>query len=135
MHFPRDELSFILGIDGYFYAIGGFGGGSNSCLSHVERFSLEKNKWEDLPELNTARRALTAVSMPDGIYVLGGFNGEKYLSSVEKLDMGSQIGSKWAFVEPMKRARCTAAAAPSPDHQFIYVFGGFDNQPLKQIEK
>jgi len=33
-----------------------------------------------------ARRALAAVSLPDGIYAIGGFNGTSYLSSVEKYD-------------------------------------------------
>lgn len=36
--------------------------------------------------MSVARRALAAVSMPDGIYSIGGFNGSSYLSSVEKYD-------------------------------------------------
>lgn len=30
------------------------------------------------------RRALTAVTLPDGIYAIGGFDGFNYLSSVER---------------------------------------------------
>ena len=35
----------------------------------------------------------------------------------------------------MNFARCTAASISSPDMQSIYVFGGFDNGPLKSVEK
>lgn len=37
-----------------------------------------------IANLNVARRALTAVTLPDGIYAIGGFDGFNYLSSVEK---------------------------------------------------
>lgn len=37
-----------------------------------------------LPEMNEARRALAAVALPDGIYAIGGYDGNKYLSTVEK---------------------------------------------------
>ena len=50
----------------------------------VERYNPEKDEWELVSSLNTARRALSAVTLPDGIYVIGGFDGFNYLSSVEK---------------------------------------------------
>jgi len=34
--------------------------------------------------MNVPRRALTAVTLPDGIYAIGGFDGFNYLNSVEK---------------------------------------------------
>lgn len=37
-----------------------------------------------LPEMNEARRALAAVALPDGIYAIGGYDGTKYLDTVEK---------------------------------------------------
>lgn len=37
--------------------------------------------------MNEGRRALAAVSMPDGIYAIGGYNGKDYISSVEKYDV------------------------------------------------
>lgn len=54
------------------------------CLSSVERFDPEKNEWELIASLNTPRRALAAVTLPDGIYAIGGFDGFNYLNSVEK---------------------------------------------------
>lgn len=37
-----------------------------------------------LPDMNSSRRALAAVALPDGIYAIGGYDGQQYLSSVEK---------------------------------------------------
>ena len=50
----------------------------------MERFDPEKNEWELIASLNTPRRALAAVTLPDGIYAIGGFDGFNYLNSVEK---------------------------------------------------
>lgn len=50
----------------------------------MERYDIEKDEWEIVASLNVARRALSAVTLPDGIYVMGGFDGFNYLSSVEK---------------------------------------------------
>jgi len=32
--------------------------------------------------MNDGKRALSAVALPDGIYVLGGYNGKEYLNDV-----------------------------------------------------
>jgi len=37
--------------------------------------------------MSTPRRALTVVTLPDGIYAIGGYDGSKYLNSVEKFDI------------------------------------------------
>jgi hypothetical protein len=34
--------------------------------------------------MDEGRRALNAVALPDGIYVLGGYNGSEYLNTVQK---------------------------------------------------
>ena len=39
-------------------------------------------KWYKVPSLNIQRRALSAASLADGIYAIGGFDGTKHLSSV-----------------------------------------------------
>jgi hypothetical protein len=40
MNMKRDELAACLGPDGRIYAIGGYGGVDNSCLSSAERFDF-----------------------------------------------------------------------------------------------
>ena len=43
--------------------------------------------------------------MLDGVYAIGGFDGEKYLNSVERMD--EKTGEWVDRVEGMKEARCT----------------------------
>jgi hypothetical protein len=35
----------------------------------------------------------------------------------------------------MNNARCTLAAIPSADYQYIYVIGGFNGNPLNVVER
>ena len=70
--------------------------------------------------------------MPDGIYAIGGYDGTKYLNSVEKLDIMRGV---WVELAPMKHARCTLSAVPTPDCQFIYAIGGFNGTALRVIER
>jgi hypothetical protein len=46
----------------------------SKCLKSVERFDFYLNKWEEVAELNVPRRALTAVTLPNGIYAIGFLN-------------------------------------------------------------
>ena len=35
----------------------------------------------------------------------------------------------------LNQPRCTLSAVATPDNLFIYVFGGFDNGPLDDVER
>lgn len=50
------------------------------------------------------RRALSAVTLADGIYAIGGFDGQNYLSSVEKYD---EYTNTWTMITAMNHPRCT----------------------------
>lgn len=50
----------------------------------MEAFDFDKQRWEIVAEMREGKRALNAVALPDGIYVLGGYNGKEYLSEVTK---------------------------------------------------
>mmetsp|Transcript_27053 Transcript_27053/g.26687 ORF Transcript_27053/g.26687 Transcript_27053/m.26687 type:complete len:111 (-) Transcript_27053:3-335(-) len=78
------------------------------------------------------RRALSAVTLPDGIYAIGGYDGGKYLKTLEKFDI--RMG-KWINLASMKYARCTLSAVVSPDCQFIYAIGGFNGSALAVVER
>jgi influenza virus NS1A-binding protein len=86
MLMKRDELAVTIGPDNKIYAVGGYGGPDNSCLSTAERFDPVTGQWEMLPPLKEHRRALSLVALPDGVYAIGGYNGKDYLSSVERYD-------------------------------------------------
>ncbi len=62
--------------------------------------------------MQDARRALAVVAMPDGIYAIGGYDGTKYLATVEKFCL---MASKWVKVKQMSTARCTLTAVASVD--------------------
>ena len=78
----REELGLAFGPDKKIYAIGGYNG--KECLKSGERYNIEAKKWEQIAPMNTPRRSLCAVALPDGIYVMGGYDGAHYLSSCEK---------------------------------------------------
>lgn len=94
MIFRRDELAATLGPEGYIYAIGGYGssgGVSSESLNTVEWYNFDKGMWELIGSMNEKRRALSAVSLPNGVYAIGGF-GKTYLNTVEWYD--SEL-NKW----------------------------------------
>ena len=67
-----------------------------------------------MPGLNFERRALAAAALADGIYAIGGFDGENYLNSVEKYEEGSE---SWVLAPPLKKGRCTHSAISVFDSQ------------------
>lgn len=82
MNTARDELS-LVHANGYLYAIGG-GGNDGENLRSVERYDLGLNRWEPVENMLIPRRAHSVVSLGSSIYVFGGFDGLKYLCSVER---------------------------------------------------
>lgn len=57
--------------------------------------------------MNQPRRALAAAVLADGIYAIGGFDGNSYMNSVQKFEEGEK---EWIYAAPMKQARCTHSA-------------------------
>lgn len=90
----REEFGLVCNPDGkHLYAIGGYNE-SLQCLSSVERYSFATDTWEKVADLDRPLKALGAVSMPDGIYAIGGFDGvdQKYCADVHKYDIS---GNTW----------------------------------------
>ena len=128
----RDELAGTVGPDLNLYAIGGYGGSDMTCLSSGERYCLETGTWKEIAAMSTPRRALSVVTLPDGVYAVGGYDGSKYLKTLEKYDI--RMG-KWIGLAQMKHPRCTLSAVTSPDCQFIYAVGGFNGTALNIVER
>ena len=139
----RDELAVVVGPDRCVYALGGFGGNRNATLRTVERFDVHTQDWQPIAPMKEPRRALSAVALPDGIYVIGGYNGaaqgvkgktqtQQYLSSVEKYDFATR---RWSSVAKLNEPRCSLAAVASQDCQYIYAIGGFNGAPTDTVER
>ena len=101
------------------------------CLNSVEKYNLTTGVWEPAASMNVPRRALATVTLADGIYAIGGYDGANYLNTVERYD---EEKDQWVVVAPLNHARCTLAAVATPDLQAVYVFGGFDGGPLSSVE-
>ncbi len=74
MNHYRDQLGLVLGFDGYIYACGGINQ-SGSVLASCERYNESKSRWEIVASMNKPRRSFTLVSLPHGIYAIGGYDG------------------------------------------------------------
>ena len=98
----------------------------------VEKYDFEKGNWCKIEDMNQNRKAACAVFMPDGIYVMGGYDGCQYLKSCEKYDFQ---GRKWKYISDMNYSKCHFSAVTSNDFQFIYTIGGYDSRPLSYIER
>ena len=131
MNHKRDELAAVVGPDLNIYAIGGYNNEA-LVLDSAEVYLLETEIWEEIPNMLNPRRALSAVSLPDGIYVIGGYNGTTYLKDVEKYDHRNKI---WVSLASMKYPRCTLSCVASGDCQFIYAIGGFNGNALNVVER
>ena len=128
----RDELAAVHAADGCIYVLGGYGGGDMTCQATCERLESDMKTWRPVSSMNTPRRALGAVSVGNSIVAIGGYDGAKYLNTVERLDM--QTG-KWSYMRSMSTARCAFAAVVSPDQKYIYAVGGFNGTALSEVER
>ena len=67
--------------------------------------------------------------MPDGIYVLGGYDGHRYLNQVEKLDI---TRNEWIALTPLLTGRCSFSYVS--DNKQIVIVGGYNGQTLDLVE-
>eukprot|EP00347_Sterkiella_histriomuscorum_P017673 403348434 len=128
---PREEFALVLGPDQKLYAIGGYNP-QDGCISSVEAFDFDKQQWEIVTQMEEGKRALNAVALPDGIYVLGGYNGKEYLNTVQKYDL---MTHKWQSMRGMNTSRGTFSALAAQNCNYIYAIGGFNGQPLDHVER
>jgi len=63
---------------------------TRATTDHVEFYSLETGQWEVVGSLNEARRGLKLIFVQDTLYAMGGFNGKRYVSTVEKFDFATK---------------------------------------------
>ena len=71
------------------FAIGGHNA-SQGVLNSIEKYDSKTGKWTSkkckLAEGSKGLSAHQAVTLPDGIYIMGGFDGDSYLDNLWRLD-------------------------------------------------
>lgn len=68
----------------------------------MECYHPENNAWTDMPSMKVSRSGAGVAVLNQYIYVVGGFDGSRQLSSVERFDTDRQT---WETVTPMKTSR------------------------------
>ena len=71
------------------FVTGGFGG---SYLGSAEKYSTRQDKWTTLPSMNSKRRGHGLIAFKGRLLAFGGYDGSKYLCSMESLDPESTNG-------------------------------------------
>lgn len=59
----------VLAVDGWIYAVGGYDGVSQ--LKSVERYDIERDRWEFVASMRSPRSALAVALLGGKIYALG----------------------------------------------------------------
>ncbi|XP_043910855.1 kelch-like protein 10 [Protopterus annectens] len=106
--------------DVIFFAVGGWSG--DSPTNAIEAYDARANKWVDVTFEGEAARTYHGVAFLEGyMYIIGGYSGEDYLSSVRRFD---PVRRTWQQVAPMHSSRCFVSVTVL--NGFIYALGGFD---------
>lgn len=111
-----------------------FGGWSaSSAVSMIETYDVRVNKWYTLHQKEkTGIRAYHGmVWFQEEIWIIGGFDGRIYFSTVESFD---PVTKKWTRRACMETKRCYVSTAVLQDG--IYACGGYDgNNRTETCEK
>ena len=77
------------------YITGGFSD-TEKALDSVMKFDLSTREWTDAPAINQARLGHSSCVLGSKLYVFGGRDGERYLNSLEVLNVPSN--NLWSIV-------------------------------------
>ncbi|KAM9214926.1 kelch-like protein 10 [Leptosomus discolor] len=104
------------------FAIGGWSG--ENPTNAIETYDARADQWVNVPCEEEGPFAYHGTAHLQGfIYVIGGFDGVEYFSSVKRFD---PLRKTWREVAPMHSRRCFISIAVLNDH--IYAIGGFDGE-------
>jgi len=108
------------------YAIGGEN--EYGILNHCEYYDIKENKWIVVGQLHGARCNLSACSLDNSIYVIGGWN-KSYLNTIEELDVSS---NKWEIVKIKEKSLkpIQVAGVVGIIGNEILIFGGYQEGEL-----
>ncbi|KXJ24275.1 Kelch-like protein 17 [Exaiptasia diaphana] len=118
-------------VDGNIYVVGGFDG--TSTVNTMESFSIQTNRdiWNstEVQPMRDRRSFPCAVVCDDSMYVMGGYDGNDTLRSVE---MYNFLTNQWTAMPSMFVPRSNAGAAVF--NKKIYLVAGWDGISLNSVE-
>lgn len=108
-------------LDGKIFAIGGHAGLSGEMLKSGEVYTIATNQWAPIADMNHPHSHFASVVLAGDIYVVGGFNGVHYQTSIERYTVAED---RWTVVGHLAgpRSDCSAVVANGR----IFVLGGFN---------
>lgn len=118
--FRSDACAFAFGKK--IMIVGGFTG--TSINSSTEILDTSSGTWTDGPSLSVPRSGCKSVVLGNTAYVIGGYDGQHRLSSVERLNL--DFPSRWESCASLNVQRSNFGAATCEGR--IVVGGGFDGQ-------
>ena len=108
----------------YVFAIGGVDSHDKSLLvASVERYTIETDSWETVTHLDAPLVGMSVATLPDGIYILGGFDPARQVCSKRVIRLDPQSLSLEEMTE-MRMARSNFTASTAASCSQIYAVGG-----------
>lgn len=115
----------------YFYVVGG-STGKHKATNKCEMYSIEENKWSDIPMLNEAKFSHSLCMFNDEfLFAFGGFGDNHKLSAtIERLNITPEkIGTtKWVKLQVSLPANISSAAAFQLNMKQIVICGGWNKE-------
>lgn len=120
-HLPSTRWQFSMAsIDDSICFIGGYNLENGfSHLATIDCYQPKLNRWTHFPDLTTRRRGSCAIALNNILYVIGGHDGTRILSSCECYHIAQQ---QWQCMNDMKVPRESHKAVVINNK--IYVIGG-----------
>ena len=109
---------------------------SGTNTNSVEEYFVNKNKWKDLPSLNTYHCDAGALIIDSYLYIFFGYDfcNQSYNNSIEILNLKNPL--KWKQIETNFEIRChTILNLGDNYNNKLIIFGGFlgDNSPNNNL--
>lgn len=124
IHTRKEHASVFL--NSYVYVLGGYDGTTNQFLQTCERYDLEKDKWEPIPDMVLKKCAFGACTLNNRyIIVIGGYDGNARLDVIERYDTKEQ---NWELLktnlhEPLSNSACFSER----ENQLTILGGGYNH--------
>ena len=132
----REEHGLVTGPDQRVYAVGGCKQ-DGSYLDSIEVFDSNSQTWSIKTTIPCGGiKAMGTVSLPDGIYLMGGYLVDKkqYTSQCWRYDITLD---RWTQIESMQLKRGAFSTNVLSNFSSIFVIGGFeqDGHPTNKVER